>query len=109
MVDDESPCRMAIDEAVPGPDCPAQQVDRKSWRTAAYAIRSRPRSFGSRLFSFVSRSGLPTAPGVFFQSATTSAHVRIYPVDRFGDGDPAGMGPLHFHGIAGVVAVHGKG
>jgi hypothetical protein len=36
-------------------------------------------------------------------------HIRIVRVDRLDDGEPAGMGPLHFHGIAGVVAVQGKG
>jgi hypothetical protein len=36
-------------------------------------------------------------------------HRRIVRVDRLDDGEPAGMGPLHVHRIAGVVAVHGKG
>ena len=36
-------------------------------------------------------------------------HRRIVRVDRLDDGEPAGMGPLHVHRVAGVVAVHGKG
>ncbi len=45
----------------------------KSWRTAARRMRSRPGSVGSRPASFVIMMRIPTAPGVFFQSATTSA------------------------------------
>src|SRR5205809_463104 len=45
----------------------------KSCRAAACAIRSRPGSFGARFASFVSMMRMPTAPGVFFQSAMTSA------------------------------------
>ena len=36
-------------------------------------------------------------------------HGRIVRVDRLDDREPAGMGALHFHRIARVVAVHGKG
>src|SRR5262249_32866151 len=36
-------------------------------------------------------------------------HFRIVRVDRLDDREPAGVGALHFHRIAGVVAVHGKG
>jgi hypothetical protein len=35
-------------------------------------------------------------------------HRRIVRIDRLDDGEPAGVGPLHFHRIAGVVAVHRK-
>ena len=45
----------------------------KSCRTAARRIRSRPGSFGSRPASFVIMMRMPTVPGVFFQSAMTSA------------------------------------
>jgi hypothetical protein len=45
----------------------------KSYRTAARRIRSRPGSFGSRPASFVIMIRMPTVPGVFFQSAMTSA------------------------------------
>jgi len=36
-------------------------------------------------------------------------HRRIVRVHRLHEGEPAGMGPLHLHRIAGVIAVHGKG
>ena len=36
------------------------------------------------------------------------AHRRIVRIDRLDDREPAGMGPLHFHRIARVVAVQGK-
>ena len=36
-------------------------------------------------------------------------HTGIVGVERLDDGEPAGMGPLHFHGIAGVIAVQRKG
>src|SRR5271166_756963 len=52
---------------------PNRMLTGKSWRTAARRIRSRPGSFGSRFASFVSMMRIPTAPGVFFQSAMTSA------------------------------------
>src|SRR5438094_4433002 len=45
----------------------------RSYRTAARRIRSRPGSFGSRPAFFVIMIRMPTAPGVFFQSAMTSA------------------------------------
>src|SRR5213595_2691706 len=45
----------------------------KSYRTAARRIRSSPGWFGSRPASFVIMIRMPTAPGVFFQSAMTSA------------------------------------
>jgi hypothetical protein len=35
-------------------------------------------------------------------------HRRIIRVHRLDEGEPAGMRPLHFHRIAGVVLVHGK-
>ena len=109
MVDDEPRVGMAIDERSAGVEIvPAQDVDRKVVANGRARIRSRPGSSASRLVSFVSMMRIPTAPGVFFQSATTSATVRIIGVDRLDDGEPAGMGPLHLHGIAGVVAVHAK-
>src|SRR5262249_31217816 len=37
------------------------------------------------------------------------AHSWIIWVDRLDDREPTGMGPLHFHRITRVVAVHGKG
>ena len=36
-------------------------------------------------------------------------HAGIVWVERLDDGEPAGMGPLHLHGIAGIVAVQRKG
>ena len=35
-------------------------------------------------------------------------HRRIVRVDRLDEREPAGMGPLHFHRVAGVIAVHRK-
>jgi hypothetical protein len=32
----------------------------------------------------------------------------ILRIDRLDEGEPAGMGPVHFHRIAGVVPVHGE-
>ena len=37
------------------------------------------------------------------------AHGGIVWVDRLDDREPTGIGPLHFHRIIRVVAVHGKG
>ena len=38
-------------------------------------------------------------------SEGSNAHRRILRVDRLDDREPVGMGLLHFHRIAGVVAV----
>jgi len=80
----------------------------KSWRTAARRIRVEAWvvRFAVRLLSQddpdADRSWrvLPVDDDI--------GHRRIVRVDRLNDGEPAGMGPLHFHCIAGVVAVQGK-
>jgi len=74
--------------------------DRGSWRTAARQIRSRPGSSGARFASFVSMMRMPTAPGVFFQSAITFGHRRVVWVDRLDDREPVGMRLLHLHRLA---------
>src|ERR1041385_2411622 len=87
----------------------------KSWRTAARAMRSRPGWFGSRLFSFVSMMRMPTVPGVFFQSATTSAKSGSSRATGLtmgrgpGGGQAPGMGLRALDRVARVVAVHRKG
>ena len=74
MVDDESRVGVAIDQRRALVQvAPEQDVDWKSCFTAAPRVRSRPGSFGSRFASFVSMMRIPTVPGVFFQSAMTSA------------------------------------
>src|SRR2546421_3202241 len=45
----------------------------KSWPAAARQMRSSPGSSGVRFASFVNMIRIPTVPGVFFQSAMTSA------------------------------------
>jgi hypothetical protein len=36
-------------------------------------------------------------------------HRRVVRIHRLDQGEPAGMGPLHFHRIAAVVLIHRKG
>ena len=81
----------------------------KSWRTAARRIRSRPGSSGSRPALLRQHDADSDRARRLLPVGDDIGHTGIVRVDRLDDGDPAGMGPLHLHRVAGVVAVHGKG
>src|SRR6202035_1213693 len=69
MINDEARLGMAIDQRGAFVQIvPAQKVDRK-----VVADGGARDPVAARLFSFVSMMRMPTVPGVFFQSATTSA------------------------------------
>src|SRR5258706_2744814 len=81
----------------------------KSFLTAARRMRSKPGSSGARFDSLVMMMRMPTVPGVFFQSAMTSATARSSGLTGLTSANPVRMGLLHLHRIAGVVLVHRKG
>ena len=110
MVDDESRVGMAIDQRSARVQIvPAQDVDRKVVTNGgaqnpaeARVVRLAPGLLRQHdADSDRARRLLPVGDDI--------GHIRIIRVDRLDDGDPAGMGPLHFHGVAGVVAVQGEG
>jgi len=110
MVDDESRVGMAIDErSADFQIVPAQDVDRKSWRTAARAIRSRPGSSGSRLALRRQHDADSDRARRLLPVGNDIGNRRIVWVDRLTMASRPGWARLHLHGIAGVVAVHGKG
>ena len=74
MVDDEARIGMAVDQRLTRIDVvPEKNVHRKIVPNSRPRIRSRPGSSGVRFVSFVMMMRMPTVPGVFFHSATTSA------------------------------------
>jgi hypothetical protein len=88
---------------------PAQDIDRKvvAHGRAQNAVEARIVWLALRLLrqddpdADRARRSLPVGDDI--------GHRRIVRVDRLDDGEPAGMRPLHFHRIAGVVAVKRKG
>ena len=109
MVEDETRVGMAIDQRrARFQIVPAQHVDRKvvAHGRARDPVEARVRA--GRASSFVSMMRMPTAPGVFFHSATTSSTAGSSGSTGLTMADPVGMGPLHFDGIARVVAIHGE-
>ena len=96
--------------AVPASRLPQHRMlTGKSCRTAARRIRSRPGSFGVALRLLRQHDADADRARRLLPVGDDIGHRRIVRVDRLDEREPAGMGPLHFHRIAGVVAVHGKG
>jgi hypothetical protein len=80
----------------------------KSYRTAARdPVEARVVRIAPRLF----RHHDPDADRAWrlLPVGDDIGHRRIIRIDRLDECEPAGMSPLHFHRIARVVAVHGKG
>ena len=109
MVDDEPCVGMAIDQRGARLEiAPAQQVDRK---IVANGRAQDPVEAGVI-------GPAPVLPGQHDADADRArrllplgddiGHIGIVGVDRLDDRHPAGMGPLHVHGVAGVIAVHRK-
>jgi hypothetical protein len=105
MVDDESRVGMAIDERGAHVQVvPEQDVDRKivTHGRAQDPVEARVVRLAPRLFrqhdadADRARRLLPVSDDI--------GHRRIVRVDRLDDGEPVGMGPLHLHRVAGVVA-----
>ena len=96
--------------AVPASRLPQNRMlTGKSWRTAARRIRSRPGSSGARVRLLRQHDADADRARRLLPVGDDIGHRRIVRVDRLDDGEPVGMGPLHFHRIAGVVVVHRKG
>ena len=111
MVDDEARIGVAVDQRRARVEvAPAQDVDRKVvlYGRARDAVEARigrvavaPRLLRQHdADADRARCPLPVGDDV--------GHRRIVRVDRLDDREPVGMGPLHFHRIARVVAVHAK-
>src|SRR5262252_8221909 len=110
VVDDESCVGVAIDQGGARLQvAPAQDIDRKVVANggAQDPVEARVVRLALRLLrqhdADADRAGriLPVGDHV--------GHRRIVWVDRLNNGKPAGMGPLHFDRIAGIVAVQGEG
>src|SRR5713226_6458351 len=110
MVDDEARIGVAVDQRRARIHvAPAQYVD---WKVVLYGraqdpVEARVIRLALRLLRHHdadadrARCVLPVGDDI--------AHGWIVWVDRLDDREPTGMGPLHLHRIARVVAVHGKG
>ena len=110
MIDDEPRVGMAIDQRPARVQIvPAQQVDRKivANRRARDPVEAGVVRRALRLLR--QHDADPDRARRLLPLRDDVGHARIVRIDRLDDGEPAGMGPLHFHGIAGVVAVHRKG
>ena len=59
-------------------------------------------------YRLVSMIRMATAPGVCGQSAIVIRHRGIVRVDRLDEPEPPGMGRMHLHRIAGIVAVQAE-
>ena len=110
MVDDEARIGMAVDQRRARVQiAPEQDVDRKIVLNggARDPVETRVVRRALRLLGHDdadadrARRLLPVGDDI--------GHRRIVRVDRLDEREPAGMGPLHLHRIAGVVLVHRKG
>src|SRR5215471_20044644 len=110
MVDDKARIRVAIDQRRTRIHiAPAQDIDRK---VALYGLAQDPvEAWVIRLALRLLRHNDADADraGCLLPVGDDIADGWIVWVDRLDDREPTGMGALHFHRIARVVAVQGKG
>ena len=102
MVDDKTRVRVTINQRRPASRFPEKiKLIGKLCFTAARQMRSRPGSTGTGFVSFVMKDADADRPRRFLPVGDDVGHRRIVRVDRLDECEPAGMGLLHFHGVAG--------
>src|SRR5262249_16803859 len=110
VVDDESRVGVAIDQGGARLQvAPAQDIDRKVVANGGAQDRVEARVVRLALRLLRQHDADADRAGRILPVGDHVGHRRIVCVDRLNNGKPAGMGPLHFDRIAGIVAVQGEG
>src|ERR1700722_5052408 len=110
MVEDEARVGMAVDQRGAGVDvAPAQDVDGQVVAHGRAQDAAVARVVRRALLLMAQEDADADRARRLLPLGDDIRHRRIVRVDRLDDAELAGMRPLHLHGVARVVAIHGKG